>query len=106
MEVCLKKNPLGNSTAVHELGLCAVTAKSSIPGQGAKIPQAEWPKEENKNSLGELQIKVNTDTVASFENSRTDNVIAQHNPQKCNQFDHVIRSPIPYYHIARNDKIV
>lgn len=45
----LKKSYLGNSLAVQSLGLQAFPARAgSIPGRGAKIPQAEGTPEKKK----------------------------------------------------------
>ena len=46
LKICsiINNKDLGNSLVVQWLGLCDSTAGNTIPGRGAKIPQAAWPK--------------------------------------------------------------
>jgi len=52
------RNSTVNSLVVQWLGLGAFTAEGlcSIPGWGAKIPQAEWPKERKKGEKRKLHL--------------------------------------------------
>ena len=65
----------GSSLAVQWLGLCAFTAMglSSIPGQGTKIPQAEWYSPKQKQTTKKNTLK--TEITDTYTENTTQNLV-------------------------------
>ena len=45
--------------------------EGSIPGQGAKIPHASWPKNQNRNSIA-------TNSIKTFKMVKKKKIVAEH----------------------------